>query len=492
MGIDPGYWTSIRGDAVTYLRLSENLYEHGTYSNDEKPPYTPSIYRLPGMAIIYLPLRIFFSKEGAVNAFLILQVFALAVSKFAAGRILYHKTNSAVAYVFFILLVSFNYPLSRFQNRFLPECFSTAFLTLSIWCLFHYARNLKMNFLFFSGLFYALALFLRPYLGVFIPLYFYYIYKADRKPINFSTILNRFTLFLSVALVIETCWVVRNFLSLKKFEPFDGTMFCTMNVPPYCEIRKLIAGFGGDYTYWTKNSHGRWFAKYLVNDSTEIPVTIFPNHLFTEGLTVDSLILARELGFKPFNPQTMDSAVYLANVEHSRQILVRFRKALKKNHPLRYYLEGRLRYLFKGIFPVGGGVYHLNVPLPRLDLIKTFFHVFLNSGTILSIGVGFLSSVIIFFYYLKKPDKDWLVLSLFCILSYMLTYIYFVSVEVRQTWQVSLLLPMFTSFVFTTDIILRHKVLRLCILTLIIIVAVIVSLLQSMPALSQIVMSKLV
>ncbi|HEY2846419.1 MAG TPA: hypothetical protein VGI80_01295, partial [Pyrinomonadaceae bacterium] len=39
------------GDGVVYARLATNLLDHGVYSSDEKAPFTPTFFRMPGYPI---------------------------------------------------------------------------------------------------------------------------------------------------------------------------------------------------------------------------------------------------------------------------------------------------------------------------------------------------------------------------------------------------------------------------------------------------------
>ena len=109
-----GFLGSFGGDTASYLQPLETWFETGHYLPD---------HRMPGLALVYLPLRMMMSSAGALNTMIIFQYLLAAVAVYYLAKSVYLVSGSKPLFymVFYALL------LSSYANLYdyfaLPESF---------------------------------------------------------------------------------------------------------------------------------------------------------------------------------------------------------------------------------------------------------------------------------------------------------------------------------------------------------------------------------
>jgi hypothetical protein len=395
-----GYLTLIKGDVIDYIGLSENFIEYGVYGTENEP----SIYRMPGFALFYLPFRLFLSKQMAINALVIFQFIFSIIAKYFFSKIIYAKTNSRALFLLCFTLLCFAPPLIFFNNILYTESLASSCLMFLFYILYLYHCKNENRYLFLSGLFLTLSIFLRPFLGVFIPLLILLILIKNKKKIDLNFLKLSF-IFLSTFLVFESFWIGRNYIVFNRFIPLETSIQGTYCESSYCEWRKLVVHTGESNVFWDNNTVGTWFAPYefLLKNSFKRPSDeILPEFLFTKYLTIDTLRKARDLSNGEFDKNIYSQET--AELEAQR-IFRMFDDSLRINHQITYHFYSRTT-------PFWDTFYQKTIPTKSLRYPLNVLTVGFN--TFLSIFLLFLGLFSLFFVLVVEKDFFFRILSLCC------------------------------------------------------------------------------
>jgi hypothetical protein len=382
-----GYLTLVKGDVIDYIGLSENFIQYGVYGTENEP----SLYRMPGFAIFYLPFRLFLSKQMAINALVIFQLVFSIIAKYFFSQIIYSKTNSRELFLLCFTLLCFAPPLIFFNNILYTESLASSCLMLLFYILYLYHNKNENRYVFLSGLFLTLSIFLRPFLGVFIPLIILLILFKNQKKIDLKFL--KYTLvFLSTFIVFESCWIGRNYFVFNRFIPLETSIQGTYCESSYCEWRQLVVHTGESNVFWDNNTVGTWFApsEFLLENSFKRPSDeILPEFLLTKYLTIDTLRKARDLSNGEFDKNTNSQET--AELEAQR-IFRMFDDSLRINHPITYHLYSRAT-------PFWDTFYQKTIPTKSLSYPLNVLSVGMNTFlSILLLFIGLFSILYILFF----------------------------------------------------------------------------------------------
>lgn len=291
-----GCFSKLR-DYDEYLRPINNLIEKGTYSLDGKTE--PYAGRLPGFVFPYIIFRALFN-ENTSN--ILLGIFILALSIIASyvfSLLVYSLIRKRWAFTtaFFTLnCVPFfwHFDWALHANSLAASCF-----IFFLYFFYFFTENRKPKYLLFAGFFIAWVALLRGFCLILIPvafLFIIYFLFAQKKSIK--QILITVFIFILPFTFFEGIWITRNYISLKKFIPLQTSFVpgSDSKNPEYSagmitkhsmmSVRKLIFAWGGDNTWYFKNSDMAWFVR--ENDPLAKDFK-FNENIFFEGFSIDSL-----------------------------------------------------------------------------------------------------------------------------------------------------------------------------------------------------------
>ena len=391
------------GDTSEYMGACEKLYTQGIYIVDTLYGFSDKAFRMPGLTFIYIPLRFFVSKENTMNGIIVFQVLCSGIATYYLSRLAKNIFGGKKIFYVVFIFANLGFGLMSYNNILLTESLACSFLIFSFYLLEKAVRENKTIDFLYSGLFMTWLIFLRPYFivvfifAIFLLLYFLYVKKTAKKSLM---------LFVFIFCIVETIWVARNFISIGKFIPLQ-TSANFIASKPTCERAKFkfITTLGLNYEWWTKNTESAWFnnPKQVLN----IPIPsnkIIPTIAFNDGLTIDSLILARDYMHKVQNQEVEDKSKLTYFNYHSERIFNKFISAYKENQLIDFLLFSRVRLVKSFLsdnyyWPLG----KISYPKNMIFIVFDFF-----SNYYIKI-VGFLGLIIITRLFIKDYLKLFLI-----------------------------------------------------------------------------------
>lgn len=385
-----GFWGSLSGDATTYLFPLENYLTNGSYNPD---------FRAPGLAPIYIPLRLLFSVALTCNIFLIIQLILSSLSVYVLAKAVYDVSKSKFLFysVFYLFLIS-TYS-NIFDVYFLTESLSTSLTVFLIYCAVQFYEGQQKKHLFISSILFAWLVFLRPINILFAPsalLLFYLLFR--KKQMDLKQTFVSLIIFLSVFILADALWVIRNNKVHGEFIPLRKSVYYERgNSDYYAHLGQFVQSWGGDIMFWNPEAEIRWF-----NYKSDFVKTDFkpqlPDDIFTSEYNMDSLIKLRQLITdypEKYNLPKEIIPIYDGINDKCKQ----YELALKREKPFVYHVVSRFR-LFKK-FLIHSGTYNLfrkkftdlNLFQKAIKLFYTGLYIFL-----LAICLG----GILFFPYRNK------------------------------------------------------------------------------------------
>lgn len=341
-------------DTPEHLNPTDFLIEKGMYSINGNDPYA---VRMPGYAFPYVLLRTFLEKDAARSALIVLQWLFWVLALVLSYSWLSKRVPPWYAFVAVVLLTVFNY-MSHLHFSLLPVSLAMSVL-LVLFYLHHQLsddRNASAFKLLLFGALLTWLFFLRPFL---LPLLLVWppVLALNRGARRWRVL---FLVVLPIV-VIESAWIVRNYVAFDRFVPlqttfvrqsFDDHYKTTSTKESVLPIRRFIAGFGGENVWYFKDSHMGWFLS--VADDRQ-PKQVFPPNVFDAGITSDELTAFKHLiaqSYANYQPET--EAEVAAKAKNLTQ-------RLKANDPVAFYTTARLKMLMRMLkqnvsqdWPAGG------------------------------------------------------------------------------------------------------------------------------------------
>lgn len=337
-------------DHDEYVRPIDNLFEKGTYSLDGKTE--PYAGRLPGFVFPYIIFRAVFN-EYISN--ILLGVFILALSVIASyvfSILVYNLIRKRWAFITAFFLLNCIPFFWHFDWALHANSLAASSFVFFLYFFYFFIENGKLKHLLFAGFFIGWVALLRGFCLILIPVtVLFLIYFLFTKKTSLKQILITALIFIMPFSFIESIWITRNYISLHKFIPLQTSFVpgSDSKNPEYntnmvtkssmMNVRKLIFAWGGDNTWYFKNSDMAWFIK---ENSPLVKDFKFDESMFFNGFTFDSLELLKS------------SVVYSfeSSLSHKQQDSVeniisatadRYHATFTKNKKMYFYLYAPLR-----------------------------------------------------------------------------------------------------------------------------------------------------
>ena len=349
---------NIGGDAPDYYESLDNLIEKGSYYFGD----FNYAGRMPGMGLVYIPLRYFFSQHIALNLFIIVQTIISAIACLYIYFILRLTLKIKVlSYIGFICFTTCSY-LSIYNNFFLTESLASSFSIISLYHIIKFIENDNKYNLFYSGIFLTFSIFLRPFFILLIP-FFAMGFLWTKRSVKIKTI--HFLIFLSSFMLFDSIWISRNYIINKKIIPLQSTIYKGLKFNKLMSSYfDFIKSFGGDAVAW-QNGASLWFEsdEFGKKIGIERPKydEVFPNELKKQIEKekiekIRKLFLSLDYDNDPktavLYPKKMSGNI-VKNTELEHQLSSFFNAEKEKyieNNLFHYYFVSKFRILKRFIF----------------------------------------------------------------------------------------------------------------------------------------------
>jgi len=340
-------------DYEYFLGTIDNYFDHGTMTYlDQAKPFAG---RMPGYGFPYLLIREFTGREAGLAILMGLQILlsSVATCVLALTALLVFRNSKIFHVVFWSFAICA--PTIIFDIFTLSESFSISAIIFFHFFLLRFTLENRRSQLLLAGFFLAWAIFLRPFLGLFIaivPLYLLWsMIKAGKK---LPEIITLNAIFLLPFIVFESAWVTRNYISLHRFIPLETSL-----TESYGEngayrtsaigIRSMINAWGGETGEFYDGSDGWWFHHAKGDD---IKSYVFKPYVFNADFTRDSLVALKYIFNQSINQThdavTRDSLNMLAN-----RIALRYADNYKEHNAVRCYLINPFKMFSRLVFANG-------------------------------------------------------------------------------------------------------------------------------------------
>ncbi len=376
----PGFIGIPSGDAPSYTKPIENLVDHGSYYPD---------HRMPGYGVFYYPAYLLFERGTALNVVIFLQYILAALATYIlalSARQLFGSDKWF--YLTFII-----YGISTYSNLFdvylLTESFATSFLIFAFYLFMRFTRENHITSLVLSGLCVTEVIFLRP---VFFPLLFLFLVALlIHLRRNKMSLAKPALLFLLPFILIDGCWVARNYYLYRDPAPLTRTLYYpgTDNTVFYY-LAGFLQSWGGSIVHWETGSELRWFGY-----GSRVPfgkgvdrTAVIPDYIYTSAFNEDSLLLIREKTYALLHDTTLSETTRQQYFDFVSVRLKNYSNSIRKEKPQLYYVKAPLK--FAKTFFIHSGTYNLfQKSLQELSPVETgvkwfysiFYIVVLVAGT---------------------------------------------------------------------------------------------------------------
>ena len=200
------------GDSPGYMTIAKNFVDHGVFSFDNTPPYTPTNFRTPGyplfLALIYL---IFNSFAPAMFFGALISAFAAPLIYLIAGEIFSKK----IAFTAGVL--SAVEPLGLFLGiSILTEGVFTPVLLFSVYCFIKYLKTSNQKYLWGASALLGGATLIRPIMFYFWPVAILFIIYKER--FDWRIVIRKAGVFVAIFFLILSPWLIRNKISINSWQ----------------------------------------------------------------------------------------------------------------------------------------------------------------------------------------------------------------------------------------------------------------------------------
>jgi hypothetical protein len=345
--------------------------------------------RMPGLLPIYASLRVLFSPETSEVLLVFIQFLASVIAVYLLAKSAYLLKKSQVLFVITFFVAAFSSFISIWDQALLSDSLSVSFLIYSFYFSLKYLEDGQNKNLFWSGVFLAWTVFVRPTHILLVPvLGLLLLVKHWNGLRSFGVILKKgVILFLPIVISISV-WTYRNYAQYDRvifLQDKNEVCFGALS-EHYVSLRNMIIGWGGDYKGWSKNTELSWFLD--KNESTHFD---FDSRIYTSEYNADSLKLLKEYFIFTKNEQ-VDSSVRKLNEGKVLEMATRYSNSYKKEHPLDYYFFNRLRLI--RLFVFQGNIENLPLPaLSEMNIFEKFVKVF-YSVLLIFVAFFFFISVV--------------------------------------------------------------------------------------------------
>ncbi|WP_448520450.1 hypothetical protein [Rhodoflexus sp.] len=349
--LSDGLLGNLATDSQDYLHTSYELAKHGTYAKITGIPYAG---RTPGYDWVIAPLLFFFEETTALNIIYLLQWGLATLAAYALALIAYRLFAQKWLFVAVVISYSLNTFVAYYDWIILTESFAVSALILGLYFL---TGTQSEKALVAASAFFTWAVFLRPYL---LPLFFLLgvslLWECRR---HWRRALAKGIAFASVFVVVETAWIVRNYLHFGRLIPLVTDAHAGLPEGRFLALMEFVQAWGGDFVSWNPAAEMMLFVD--VRTRQTVPnkyrqMEDLPDYVFTSAYNADSLRilkkwyhLADSAGISPALARYADSVAYAK--------LRAYRQAFITEKPIYYHIIAPLRLLPK--FLLHSGTYNL-------------------------------------------------------------------------------------------------------------------------------------
>ena len=244
--------------------------------------------------------------------------------------------------MFLILFVSLNlFPHIHYYNSvLLTESLAISMLIFSIYFFYSSLESSSKIILFFSGLFFIISVFLRPFLAPIIILFLFTLICKFKK----SKILFYVVIFCTPIVICLGSWTARNYFRTNQLIPLASTLkWSTNSNYAFRTFRNLNSDFGFSNLYWQKDSPLFWFVN---SDSTnQINNVSIKDYFDVDNKYLSKFQVAKHF-FELSNNKNIDLEDRKNYEKLSSLILIKIHDSLDLNFIEKNILN-RLKYTYK-------------------------------------------------------------------------------------------------------------------------------------------------
>lgn len=386
------------GDAASYIGPIDNLIETGSYNYE-----SVQAGRMPYLGLVYYFFRLWLSKTMALNFVVISQILLEAISIYCLALMCKNMFGSSKSFWLSIFLSCISLNVSIFNYYVISESFGISFLCLFVYSYYSFLTQVKTNKqLLKTGLFLGLTVLFKPYLClIFVLIGIEFMVNEPR--INYldyvKSVLKKTLIVVLPFLVLNSPWIIRNYVIMHKFVPFQQDVYAGWKLPKiYFAAFKFVDAIGESYVSWDKRSAGCYFEPQ-IGIKCEFK---FSNNIFSENLTMNKIEDVRGIYIKCLkSPSDSLSAIVTTKFDELTNIY-------KEEHPFRYNFVNPIKII--GHFLLHSGSYYLPISKgsacyhPYQMLIK------LSQSLLyyLSLTLGFIGTILLLF----KNRKSFIMFSI--------------------------------------------------------------------------------
>lgn len=360
--------TKIEGDSHDYINSSENLlngkgFTFQRISQDDQFvsnfQYSKILekqlfysFRTPGFSFFYIPMRVFFNKENSILLFVLLQTILNALAKFCLVLIIHEYTKSKfLSTTAYLSLCTIPY-FSQYNNLLLTDSLGLSFLIFAFYYLNRAINeDFKKKYVLFSGIFFTIAIFLRPFLILTFIFAILLLFLIQLKKHSVKKNIAIILYFCSSFILVDSFWIIRNFMHTNTFIPLASTMhFQDHKHLSFKEIKMLSGNLGLSINWWDVTSPVSWYLN--KNDLRKIEEVI-PNSVLSNQQK-NAIVNSRKLLEKSLD-KSIDSTQRKIFEKKSELLLNQINCNLLENHFFQTQVFSRIKILFN----------FLTQPIPR-------------------------------------------------------------------------------------------------------------------------------
>lgn len=371
-------------DYSYFLGSIDNYFIYGTITDSD--PTKAFAGRMPGYGMPYLLLRLVFKQSVAITLLMFAQVIFSVLANLWLGKLYLllfdEKRGARVCSLIFATFA----PLLVFNLFTLSESFSVSAFIGYFYFLIWYIRAPRPHLLLLSGFFLGWLVFLRPFMGLLLPLTALFLWmNAPAK----QWVRNCILVFLAFG-CFELAWITRNYLALNRFIPLETPLNESYSErssyrKSALAIRGMINAFGGESGEFYPGAEGAWFHS---NDKRPVPDDLFTPR-FLQLVPADSLLHLKAIFLGSGSPDNSESVCDSLN-ELAYRTAGRYAAVYRRAHPLHSYLLVPVAKVFEFVF-TNGTILMMMPPFNEMNILEKSIKLiyFLHYYFILLSGILF-------------------------------------------------------------------------------------------------------
>jgi hypothetical protein len=334
-------------DCSYFLGTIDNYFTYGTIS--EGPQHKPFAGRMPGYGFPYLLIRLFSNKQTGMCLLLCFQALFSVLANVLLAKItemLFHRPALShgvlFAYAFFT-------PVLMYDVLTISESLSVSTYICFLFFICRFYLHKKKKDLLVAGFFLGWIIFLRPFMGIFLPLLGLALFISGRTESLWWKVQHGVLLFAGF-LLMETAWIARNAYTFHRFIPLETPLNESYGETGIYRksalaIRTFINSWGGEAGEFYAGSHAYWFQ---YGKAADLDSYRFPERMF-RVIPRDSLMLLKQCFDRSGNFSLPLATTDSCNAA-AEAMALRFASRIKAAYPLYSHLWVPVMHMFSSLF----------------------------------------------------------------------------------------------------------------------------------------------